>query len=477
MHIPMLDCFPATASIYDHRQDTSYSILAFRKLVTESIGKSTKWNCRVVVSEADPIKALSLLFAHWTLGNCVVLVNPGLQPIEQQTVVEHTGASDWYGDHDASIVPFMADNDNHDGAVPSKPKPLDVDQPALVLMTSGTTGTPKGIVHSIRSLNARLALNNCFIDRGVSKNTLCILPLFFGHGLIGNCLTPLAAGNALHLLPSPSLAEIAQMGSLIDNHEITFMSSVPTFWKLVLRMQRPKKRTLQRVHVGSAPLSIPNWKAVQDWTGCSSVFNMYGMTETANWIGGGSLAEAGQRDGFVGRIWGGVYAIRLENGEIAASGRGEVLVSSPSQMLGYLNAPEKTAEAMHGEWFRTGDIGELTAGGELTLVGRSKTEINRGGIKILAEEVDMMLERHDAVSEACAFGVPDEVLGEAVAVAVVFNEGQAVSKSELRSWCRTQVRAEAVPTQYIFTDAIPKNARGKIVRRDVMALLQGSTTL
>jgi acyl-coenzyme A synthetase/AMP-(fatty) acid ligase len=477
MFIPLLESFLPSATIFDLRSSQHLSMASMRAAVfglldSHFVSKIAPKET-IVIGLSDPVAVLTALFAAWANGNLAVLVNPGLKPIEKANVIDHTCASHWFGDGAEALEASLSANRTKRINGSFHPAPLNVDDPALVLMTSGTTGTPKGIVHSVRTLKARLVLNNSFMPSDIMQNTLCVLPLFFGHGLIGNCLTPLAAGQNIHLWPSPNITEISQFGNILDEHQITFLSSVPTFWKLVLRLERPEHLSLKRVHIGSAPLSVANWAAVKDWTGCDAIFNMYGMTETANWIGGGDLQDAHGRDGFVGKIWGGRYAIKLENGEIKAQGRGEVVVNSPSTMLGYLNAEQQTKDAFSGEWFCTGDIGELSENGELTLVGRNKTEINRGGIKILAEEIDMMLERHPAIAEACAFGIPDDISGEAVAAAVVLKENVQISQAELRKWCLTQVRTEAVPGRIYIVDAIPKNDRGKIVRRDVLASLTG----
>jgi acyl-CoA synthetase (AMP-forming)/AMP-acid ligase II len=133
-------------------------------------------------------------------------------------------------------------------------------------------------------------------------------------------------------------------------------------------------------------------------------------------------------------------------------------------MLGFHGMAEKTAEAFQGSWFRTGDIGEIDVEGRLFLVGRIKNEINRGGIKVSAEEIDTLLERHPDVAEACAFGLPDPTSGEAVAVAIVAKQDAKANDEEIKGWCRQRIRAEAVPSQIFRLAEIPRNERGKIVR-------------
>ncbi|MEO0920185.1 MAG: fatty acid--CoA ligase family protein [Pseudomonadota bacterium] len=277
------------------------------------------------------------------------------------------------------------------------------------------------------------------------------------------------AGAHVVLWASPSPVEINGFADLLRKYRITFMSSVPTFWKMATRMSAKIDNQLERIHVGSAPLSIEQWEAIADWCGTRSVWNLFGMTETANWIGGGALDDSKARDGYVGTIWGGRYAVGDENGAVRASGTGEVLVRSPTIMTEYLGQPQATAEAFHGDWFRTGDIGELDEKGALWLVGRTKFEINRGGLKVQAEEIDMMLERHPDVTEACAFGIPDRAAGEAVAAAIVLSPqaSEQFDSAKVFQWCRTQVRAEAVPARLFVVDAIARNERGKIRRSKV----------
>lgn len=263
------------------------------------------------------------------------------------------------------------------------------------------------------------------------------------------------------------MTEIRELGKIIDTHEVTFMSSVPSFWRIALRVADQAQKSMKRVHIGSAPLSIALWRDIAEWNGTRTVFNMYGMTETANWIGGGALHSDKVTDGYVGPIWGGQLAVLDDGGCVETAGQGEVLVQSPTIMLNYLDRPDLQDDSFHHGWFRTGDIGAIDADGDLVLMGRQKSEINRGGIKIQAEEIDMLLERHPDIVEACAFGLDDQISGEAVAAAIVLRQDAGVGIDEIRIWCSQHARPDAVPTQLFVLEAIPKNDRGKIVRNQV----------
>jgi oxalate---CoA ligase len=341
-----------------------------------------------------------------------------------------------------------------------------LDNPALLLFTSGTTGTPKGVLLSFRAVLARTALNAEVIGRSALSKALVTLPTHFGHGLIGNMLTPLLSGGTI-FIPPLGVPLAQTLAELIDQHDIRFLSSVPVLWQLVLlsSRHRPKKNTLVRVHVGSAPLSSTLWQAIADWTGCE-VVNCYGITETSNWISGSSSLE-GFHDGRVGRVWGGRAAVRDTNGAISLDGVGEIVVQTPALMLGYFRRPDLTESVLSAGWYRTGDIGTIDPSGAIILKGRAKDEINRAGFKIHPADIDMLLEGHSSIQEACCFGEPDAVSGEIVSVAVRLASGACETPASLKAWCADRIRRQAIPERWYFVDKIPRTERGKINRERV----------
>ena len=233
------------------------------------------------------------------------------------------------------------------------------------------------------------------------------------------------------LWSAPGLAGLARLGPTIDRLGVTFMSSVPALWQVALKASPPPRAgQLRRVHVGSAPLPLRLWEEIAGWARTRQVWNVYGITEAANWIAGIALAD-GPAEGAVGRPWGGELAVRDDAGRLHPSGAGEVMLRSPSLMQGYLGLEQETRRALVGGWLATGDLGRLAADGSLTLVGRLKHEINRAGIKVPAEEIDLLLTGHPAVEEACAFALPDAVMGEAVAAAVVLASRRSPSPRSL----------------------------------------------
>jgi acyl-CoA synthetase (AMP-forming)/AMP-acid ligase II len=269
------------------------------------------------------------------------------------------------------------------------------------------------------------------------------------------------------VLDTPGLKDYAGFGGLVDDFGITFLSSVPSMWRMILRASPRPRSPLTRVHVGSAPLSLALWRDIEGWCGTSEVFNTYGMTETANWFSGGLRPDAGE--GFVGTPWGGEVRVRRDSA-LHQTGRGEVAVRSPSRMLG-LWTPGAQAETQDG-FLMTGDIGELAGDGSLRLIGRTKNEINRGGLKILAEEIDMLLERHPQVEEACGFGLTDEIAGELVGAVVRLKNGASATERDLIAWCQARARPEAVPHRIGVVEDIAKTDRGKPARTEIRAAME-----
>ena len=426
---------------------------------------------RVIISYGGSPAFFADLFGVWQAGACAVCLNPASAAAELETIINFV--------EPVAVLEKAEELAEESLQSESAAPEGELDDDALILFTSGTTGIPKGVVHTFRSILSRVALNQAHIPAVAMRRTLCVLPTYFGHGLIGNCLTPLLAGHDLVLAPAANLEVTAKLGEIIDDYGITFMSSVPTLWKKVAKMATPPRSgSLARVQVGSAPLSAMLWNEIADWSRVRDVVNMYGITETANWLCGASLADHDARDGLIGLMWGGMARVMTPSSEVNNAGEGEILVQSPSLMKGYYRQPDATADVLRDGWFHTGDIGEIDTNGVMRLTGRAKHEINRGGLKIHPEDIDLLLERHEGVHEVCTFPIPDENEGETVGVAVSLRNGINIDAQALRSWCAERISREKVPVRWVILDEIPKTDRGKINRATVAAhcLNPGATT-
>jgi acyl-CoA synthetase (AMP-forming)/AMP-acid ligase II len=308
------------------------------------------------------------LLAVWYLGACVVPIDPRLTAFEVETLAKaaRPRLSLWLGPPDEAVggalskkgieTLDMSDSAGYGPAGPGKTLPgssLALDRTALILFTSGTTGDPKGVVHTHRSLLARWMALRQSLGLAKFRRTLCLLPTHFGHGLICNSLFPWLSGQDLFILPAFQNEVILRLGSLLDENRITFLSSVPSVWRLALKMAKPpRSRSLQRVFCGSAPLSDFLWKEIQQWTGTREVLNSHGITETGSWVAGTTVPDVTPEDGLIGEPWGAVIRI-LKSGntetppglsqECAPGEEGYVWINTPALMQGYLGRDDLTA--------------------------------------------------------------------------------------------------------------------------------------
>ena len=346
---------------------------------------------------------------------------------------------------------------------------------ALILFTSGSTGDPKGVVHTQATLRAKWAALSREIDAATLQRSLCMLPTHFGHGLICNALFPWLSGHELFLVPPFSAQSIMSLSSLLTRHEITFFSSVPAIWQLALKTRRPTTSHLLQVFCGSAPLSRHLWEDIIAWCGRAAVRNLYGITETGSWIAA-SPRHCTPADGLIGTPWGADFKVMasasLDQGPSKAapcrSGEmGHIWVQTEALMRGYLDRPDLTAEKIVDGWFCTGDIGLFDAEGQLFLKGRERDEINRGGLKIYPADIESVISSFTAVRESCSFGHEDSRYGQSVAVALVMDVDDPATLRDLYSWTTERLADYKVPTRWYLLEDIPKTDRGKINRANL----------
>jgi acyl-CoA synthetase (AMP-forming)/AMP-acid ligase II len=261
----------------------------------------------------------------------------------------------------------------------------------------------------------------------------------------------------------------------VARHGATWYTAVPTIHSRLLTqaLERPAPgaHRLRFVRSCSAPLPAALWQRYEDAISVPLV-EAYGMTEAAHQMASNPLPPGERRPGTVGRATGVELAVLDENWRPVPPGeQGEVSVRGPSVVDHYLDKPDATAASFRDGWFRTGDVGTLTADGYLTLVGRIKELINRAGEKISPYEIEDVLLSHPAVAEAAAYPVPDEKYGEQVGVVVVLR-GEA-NPAELAAHCRERLAAFKRPARVTILAEIPKGPTGKVQRRNLAALVDG----
>jgi acyl-CoA synthetase (AMP-forming)/AMP-acid ligase II len=346
------------------------------------------------------------------------------------------------------------------------PRPDDV---ALFLHTSGTTSRPKGV--PLRNENLCASARNIarwyrLVEGDVS---LCVMPLFHIHGIVFSTLSFLGVGASAIVPPKFSASAF---WPTVAQERATVVSAVPTIYRtLLLRADedgapRAGEHGLRFLRSSSSALPAAEFHKLEARFGVP-VIEAYSMTEASHQMCANPL-DGERRAGSVGVGAHVDVGIMDDAGDLVPSGaEGEVVIKGPNVTRGYHNNPAANAAAFTNGWFRTGDRGKLDERGYLTLVGRIKELINRGGEKISPVEIDEVLAQHPGVIEVVTFGMPDEKYGEEVAAAVIVRAG--TSENELRDHVAAKLASFKVPKRFFVTDAIPKTATGKVQRRMVAA--------
>ncbi|WP_054814937.1 class I adenylate-forming enzyme family protein [Nocardia arizonensis] len=365
------------------------------------------------------------------------------------------------------------------------------DDPAIVLYTSGTSGRPKGAVHSQRNLLAVIEYHR-FNDaltarmRGRSddgsprgRRFLLTSPLFHIASLHNLVIPRMVTGDTTVIYQGAFDAD--RIAALIERERITNWGAMPTMASRLLEtdLSRYDLSSLAAFSLNSAPSSEALQQSLRQRLPVAqhALVTSYGMTECSTAATLASPAELAAFPDTVGRpVVGVTLEIRDAAGEPVADGvEGEIWLRSPYVMLGYWNDEAATAAAITPDrWLRTGDIG-IVEEGRLRLSGRRSDLILRGGENVYPTEVEQCLDEHPAVRESAVLGVADADLGQRVAAVVVLADADAVTDSDLADFARERLAYYKVPTQWrLITAELPRNATGKVVRTAVADLLAES---
>ena len=340
------------------------------------------------------------------------------------------------------------------------------DDIALVLHTSGTTSRPKIVPLTQRNVAASARHVRTTLALGPGDRGLNIMPLFHIHGLVAGVLAPLSAGGEVCCTPGfNALKFFAWMG---DVHP-TWYTAVPTMHQTILTRARRnldiiRANPLRFIRSSSSALPPQVLHELEEVFGAPAI-ESYGMTEAAHQMASNPLPPGTRRAGTVGKAAGPEVCILDEQGRIAAPGAtGEIAIRGPNVTSGYENNPKANAEAFTNGWFRTGDQGVMSDDGYVTITGRLKEIINRGGEKISPREIDEVLMDHPAVQQCLTFALPHDKLGEDVAAVVVLRDGKETTETELRDFATRRLADFKVPRKILFRAEIPKGATGKLQR-------------
>jgi len=345
--------------------------------------------------------------------------------------------------------------------------------PLAIVYTSGTMGKPKGVVLTHQNLVFTALHTDEAMELKVEERVLIALPLstVFGiHVSIGG----LMAGCTLVLMERFRAGEALD---LLENEKVAICHGVPTMFQLLQRDDSFEGRDLSSVRTGlvaGSPVSQDLVRQIRTW---NNVQIAYGLTETGPTITVTRFDDPQEaRDTTVGKAVSGVDVriVDVRTGDMhGPEAVGELVVKGPNVMTGYFRMPSETKRSFTSEgFFLTGDLAVMDEDGYVSIVGRSKEVIIRGGYNIYPRELEDLLRTHPAVDEVCVCGVPNEILGELICASVVPIEGAIVTGEELKEFARDQVADYKVPDVVRFIDEFPMTGNGKVKRKELTELVR-----
>jgi malonyl-CoA/methylmalonyl-CoA synthetase len=475
---PALDLGPAGGPI----ESLSFALLGARagRMAAALAARGLRPGDRLAVQLGNRLEFLELFLASLELGAVLVPVNLLYREREVGHIVDDAepAAVVTDGDH-ARLVPrgtpawavdeLAAEAEGSRQGTDVAPEGgTSASTPAAIVYTSGTTGRAKGAVltHANLAANARTLVEAWRITP--ADRYLAVLPLFHVHGLGNGVGSWLASGCRMRLVER---FEHAKAAALFEEFRPTLFFGVPTVYVRLLELPDEAARRIGRgVRLfvsGSAPLPAPVFEAFRAKFG-HAILERYGMTETLMTVGNPYDGE--RRPGAVGRPLPGVEVriVGPDGADRPDGETGELWVRGPAVFPGYWRRPEATAAAFVDGWFRTGDLGERSADGYITLRGRASDLVISGGFNVYPREIEEVLLEQPGVREAAVVGLPDERKGE---VPVACFAGEA-DPAALEAACRRLLASFKVPRAFVRVPALPRNAMGKVEKGRVREMLE-----
>ena len=484
----------AIAVIERDRIELSYEALAARVLALagglHSVG--VRSGDRVGLLMKNCAQYVELLYACWTIGACAIPINARLHAREIAFILDDAHARLCFVTDDAETRAIDAartaptDYIDVDGvdyrrlltSLPAAPREqASATETAWLFYTSGTTGRPKGVMLTHRNLLAMTMNYLANVDHAaVGDHLLHAAPMSHGSGLY---TMPNIAAGATQLIPAARGFDVAELQHILAYTPNTKFFAAPT---MVMRLvdayaaRGTAPERLKTIIYGGGPMYVADSVRALDVLG-PRLTQIYGQGESPMTITVLSPADHMddhdgrrlERLGSVGRAQVGVEVAVLDEHDrpVAADAIGEVCVRGDTVMAGYLHNPQATAETMRGGWLHTGDLGRFDAAGYLTLVDRSKDLIISGGSNIYPREVEEVLLLHPAVKEVAVIGEPHAEWGESVLAVVVAEPGHVPDEQDIDLFCLEHIARFKRPKRYVFVDELPKNATGKVLKREL----------
>jgi len=417
----------------------------------------------VAIKLPNTVEFVVSLFAAWRLGAAVTPVNPALSPQEVRYQLADAGAKVLIADELHECEPALADGSRGTDA-----------SLALLIYTSGTTGRPKGVMLDHANLNAmcRSVIEGFRLTR--DDHSLLILPLFHVNGIVVGTLSPLLTGGRVTVAgrfdPNTFFAALEQSRA-------TYFSAVPTIYTMLCGLPddvAPDTSSVRFAVCGAAPASVELLDRFESRYGIP-IIEGYGLSE-------GTCASAvnpldgPRKPGTVGLPVPGqtIRIVDAAGNPVRDGEAGEIVIKGANVMRGYLNRPEETAKTIVDGWLHTGDIGHLDADGYLTLVGRSKDMIIRGGENIYPREIEAVVHHLPQIAEAAVVGRPNSTYGEEPVLFVSTRPNEIITPEGIRDHIAGQLAKFKRPVDITILAELPRNPVGKIDKPALRRLLADS---
>ena len=347
------------------------------------------------------------------------------------------------------------------------PVKSDPDSLAVLIYSGGTTGTAKGIMLSHFAVVANVHQISSWGHLKPDDRILAVLPMFHGYGMNVCMNSSIFNGMSIILMPRFNAKEMAKN---IQKYKPTMTAVVPTILTALSSLPDIENydfTSLKAVWVGAAPLTKKIKENFENKARCK-VIEGYGLTEAVTAIMANPYFGK-QKVGSIGLPFPDVDAkiVSLEDGktELKPNQNGEIILKTPTMMLGYLNKKKETEETIKNGWLYTGDIGYMDKDGYFYITDRKKDLIIVGGFNVFPSEIDEVLYMHPKVKEGITVGIPDDYKGEKIKVYIVLKEGETATEDEFKEFFRKHLVPYKVPSEIEFRDSLPKSAIGKILRK------------
>jgi long-chain acyl-CoA synthetase len=332
---------------------------------------------------------------------------------------------------------------------------------AVILYTSGTTGTPKGAELTHGNLRRNAGIVAGLFGLGEDAMTLGALPLFHSFGQTCCMNATVSAGGCMTLLPRFDPAKALE---IIERDGVNVFQGVPTMYAAMLNLPDADRYDTSQLEIcvsGGAAMPVEILRGFEERFGCK-VLEGYGLSETSP-VASFNHPDRERKPGSIGTPIEGVEMKLADE----SGGVGEIAIRGHNVMKGYWRNPEATSGVMRDGWFHTGDMAQVDEDGYFFIVDRKKDMIIRGGYNVYPREIEEVLYEHPAVREAAVVGVPHDELGEEIGAAIALKEGAETSADELQAFVKEQVAAYKYPRHVWFVDELPKGPTGKILKREI----------